>query len=374
MTAGGLAVDFAGTYTLQSSSGPITLVFQPATGRNVNGSLSLGNGLTFRLQGELDEDEVIGQVMGGNRNATFEAFLEDGELYFTMIPHDASGNPDFSQAQEYVFSRSGAASAAPAPAPPAAPGQPAAPPSAAPGGGFGSLNTGGNLTGNWYGTVDNQPGNLELSVQGGQLSGRLQSAGYTYTLRGTASGQSARGQMIDQAGRSLDFELVGQGSEIQLHLKVVNSQTGAAQRLTLNFSRNRPDTQAGAWNGGQPQASPQGQANAGNEERDPALVGSWSRTDSISSGSASMSTQYFLQINPDGSYVYSIGRSAGGGGGWGMESGPGESIPGRWKTSQRIVYIQERGVGQWIPYARYYVEGNRLMLTFDNGNREIWYR
>jgi hypothetical protein len=373
MTVAGLAVDFAGTYTLQSSSGPITLVFQPASGRNVNGSLSLSNGLNFRLQGELDEDEVVGLVLGGNRNATFEAFLEAGQLYFTMIPHDAAGNPDFNQSQEYVFARSGAAPATPAAMPPPAP-SPNTPPASAPGGGFGSLNPGDGLAGAWYGQVDGQPGHMELSVQGGQLSGRLQSAGYNYTLRGTASGQAARGQMLDQAGNSLDFELVSQGGELQLHLKVVNSQTGVPQRLTLNFSRNRPGTRAGAWDGGQPQASPQGQASAGNEERDPALVGSWSRTDSISSGSASMSTQYFLQINPDGSYVYSIGRSAGGGAGWGMDSGPGESIPGQWKTSQRVVYIQERGVGQWIPYARYYVEGNRLMFTFDNGNREIWYR
>ncbi|MBN2430235.1 MAG: hypothetical protein JXQ27_02110 [Acidobacteria bacterium] len=49
-------------------------------------------------------------------------------------------------------------------------------------------------------------------------------------------------------------------------------------------------------------------------------------------------------------------------------------MPGQWKTSQRADYLHAVPGGPGKPYARYYVEGNRMMFTFDNGNREIWYR
>jgi|GEM_PF-1035291 len=376
LTTAALAMNLDGTYTLTTASGTITVVLQSANQGTVTGNLNLGPGLDFRLQGRLDEDEVVGQVLGGNRPATFEAFLEDGQLYFSLIPHDAAGQPDFNQTQEYVFSRTAAAPAAPAgpPALPAAPAMPPAPSVTAPSGGFRSLNPAAGLDGTWYGVVDGQSGVLELAVQGGQLNGRLQAGAYLYSLQGMASGGTARGRMLDPAGNALEYEMVSRGSELQVHLQAADPQTGQPRRLTLSFSRNRPDTRAEAWSDGPAPAQPSGQANAGSEERDPSLVGSWSRTDSIGSGDASMSTRYYLQIQPDGTFVHSVGESAGGGAGWGMESGPGGSTQGRWRTSRQVVYIQEVPGGPWQPYARYYVEGNRMMFTFDNGNREIWYR
>ena len=29
---------------------------------------------------------------------------------------------------------------------------------------------------------------------------------------------------------------------------------------------------------------------------------------------------------------------------------------------------------QWVPYARYYVEGGSLLLTFENGSKQLWRR
>ena len=39
-----------------------------------------------------------------------------------------------------------------------------------------------------------------------------------------------------------------------------------------------------------------------------------------------------------------------------------------------MLYTMERGTERWVPYGRYYVEGSKLLLTFTNGSRQIWYR
>ena len=58
--------------------------------------------------------------------------------------------------------------------------------------------------------------------------------------------------------------------------------------------------------------------------------------------------------------------------GWSAESRGDDVIRGRWRTEGGIVYV-DTGLG-WELYARYYVEGSKLMLTFESGAREIWYR
>lgn len=86
-----------------------------------------------------------------------------------------------------------------------------------------------------------------------------------------------------------------------------------------------------------------------------------------------MSTKLSLLICGDGSFVRTTGQSAGGGAGWSASSGGSESTRGRWRTQGGVIYTSG-GAGGWAPYARYYVEGAKLMFTFQNGQREVWYR
>jgi hypothetical protein len=113
-------------------------------------------------------------------------------------------------------------------------------------------------------------------------------------------------------------------------------------------------------------------ANPG-EQRDPALVGSWSRENNITSGDAFMSTRISLLVCEDGSFVRRAGDTVGGGGGWHMEGGSSDGgTRGRWRTEGNVVLVDD-GTG-WVPYARYYVEGNQLLFTFSDGSREVWKR
>ncbi len=175
-------------------------------------------------------------------------------------------------------------------------------------------------------------------------------------------------------------------------LKMQVAISGTDQRLDIDLSKadGQMNYAAGAAQnmgpancsgGGAPQPNaaqpgpggPMGGAAGGQaEERDQSLAGSWSRTDTLSSGDSSLSTKLSLLICADGSYVSTTGDQVGGGAGWGGENRGSDAIRGRWRTQARILYVNS-GRG-WETYARYYVEGAKMMLTFESGQKEIWYR
>lgn len=112
-----------------------------------------------------------------------------------------------------------------------------------------------------------------------------------------------------------------------------------------------------------------------NYQRDPALVGLWHYSDSYTSGDFSMVSEKYMEVRRDGTYSYGNGRIAGGGNSGTFDSGGGgDVINGKWRTENGMIYIDEGGYGNWIPYAGYYVEGNKLLIKFSNGSREIWSR
>jgi hypothetical protein len=111
-----------------------------------------------------------------------------------------------------------------------------------------------------------------------------------------------------------------------------------------------------------------------NNQRDPMLVGSWRYSKSYVSGDFSMVTEKYMEVRPDGAYSYGNGKVAGGGNSGSFGSGGDDVITGKWRTENGIIYIDEGGYGNWVPYSGYYVEGNRLMLKFNDGSKEIWER
>ena len=150
----------------------------------------------------------------------------------------------------------------------------------------------------------------------------------------------------------------------------MNYAAGAAKNMGPPSCSNSVPAAAGAQ--GTSAAGPRGAAVTAPEERDPNLAGAWSRTDTLSSGDASMSTKLSLLICADGSYTSTTGDSVGGGAGWSADNRGSDSIRGRWRTQDGIIWVNS-GAG-WEAYARYYAEGAKLMLTFESGSKEIWYR
>src|SRR3546814_17034933 len=89
----------------------------------------------------------------------------------------------------------------------------------------------------------------------------------------------------------------------------------------------------------------------GDAEHDPRLVGTWTRNDTIRSGDAILVTQLVLIVNPDGTFVRRVGKTVGGGAGWGVSDGASEGTCRYWKTEGNL---HPAGTGRaWQPYAPY---------------------
>jgi hypothetical protein len=234
------------------------------------------------------------------------------------------------------------------------------------GGGGGSSAAATGFDGRFQGSIQGTAAVLTLQRQGNTVNGGIDASGYPYQLQGTVSGNSLTGQLMDpQTGGGFNIEATLRGDALEL---VLLTQQGS---MPLSFQRvaaGGGSTGAGGHVGGGTQAAPQGQ-------RDPALVGVWRQSESMSGGGTSMVVESFLRINPDGSFALGGGRAVGGGANWGGDTGSGGvDETGFWKTENRVVYVQSAGGGGWQPYARYYAEATKLMFTFGDESRQIWYR
>ena len=243
-------------------------------------------------------------------------------------------------------------------------------PDAAGGAGSGAQET---LAGRWQGAVAGTPATLTFNVQGQRLSGRLEASGYPYELQGTTSGTRAQGQVTDlQTGGTFAFDATATGDALDFVLVSRDPLSGMEQRQPLAFRRAGavPDAGGGAGSAGTGRTAgvPPG-------PRDPALVGLWRQTESMSGGGAAVVVDTFLRIDADGTWAMGGGRAVGGGPGWGGDTGrDGVQETGYWKSENRIIYVQSPGAGQWQPFARYYVEPGRLMFTFADNTRQVLHR
>jgi hypothetical protein len=108
-----LAVDnYTGTYVMQTQAGPLTLTLNQDAKGHVTGTLSSSSG-TLRLDGMEGEGEIIGSATDGKTKAHFEAELEGAELQILFAEIDATGQPNYAQAQEMIFTRMSKAASAP---------------------------------------------------------------------------------------------------------------------------------------------------------------------------------------------------------------------------------------------------------------------
>lgn len=209
------------------------------------------------------------------------------------------------------------------------------------------------VDGRYAGAFNGQPAAAELETQAGRINGTLVIGGYTYRIATRAAGTGAEGELTDEEGIAIPLALQASGNN--LRLQIFMHGDGAPVELALQRG------------GGSPAA---GETRV---ERDPVLVGAWVKSESYTSGDFSMVDQKTVQLLPDGHLVIGPARLIGGGDAGSFDSGSGGGGGGEWRTADRILYTREPGTG-WAPYGRYYVEGNRMMVTFGDGSREVWSR
>jgi len=100
------AQDFSGQYIIQTAEGSVTLNLQNNQG-NYSGNLS-GNGMSFQIQGTVQNGMLSGTVGDDGDGLLFQAELKGDDLTFVMAETDYYGNPDYITAQTLVFQRQSA--------------------------------------------------------------------------------------------------------------------------------------------------------------------------------------------------------------------------------------------------------------------------
>ena len=229
-----------------------------------------------------------------------------------------------------------------------------------------------DYAGHWSGELDGQPARADLVVDSDAIRGTLDISGYVYRLQARHHGSAAEGQMTDEDGRSVAMRMQSGNDRLTVLVQAVPGDPQAT--LQIDLARSGGTVAGPLARGSAAPTSAAPTAPAEPVELDPVLVGGWVQRDSYTSGDFSMSNEKRVALFPDGSYRFGPGRVIGGGDAGSFDSGSGGGGDGgRWRTRDRILYTMEGGAG-WQPYGRYYVEGNRLLITFGDGSRELWYR
>ena len=96
------AQEFSGTFaTRNDAGGTVALTLAQDASGQVTGTLS-SDGVSYALNGLLDEGSVLGTVTAENMGLYFAAELNAGQLYLTLFEADANNQPNYETGQTIV--------------------------------------------------------------------------------------------------------------------------------------------------------------------------------------------------------------------------------------------------------------------------------
>jgi hypothetical protein len=192
---------------------------------------------------------------------------------------------------------------------------------------------------------NNAIGNLVINGKGGKLTG-------------TVSGNTCTGSALDDE-TAQEFDFLAKINGNQLSFAMILPQYNN-QELVLIMTKQDKNSQ--------PKSS------KSSNSRDQNLIGTWRFTEILSSGSGeyrvSMSTDYFIQLNSDGSAASWSGSSGGGSSDVSFyDSESSNLVKSSWNTEGKALYLTDHKT-KMKEGVYYYVEGNKMMLT---GNKKRVY-
>ena len=98
---------YTGTFTQKTSSGVITLTLRQEISGQVTGTFSDPGGEQYAVAGDIEEGDLFGTCTGNSGKLFFEAFLEEGKLFFGIMGADHDNMPDYDDMKEFVLTRDG---------------------------------------------------------------------------------------------------------------------------------------------------------------------------------------------------------------------------------------------------------------------------
>ncbi len=230
--------------------------------------------------------------------------------------------------------------------------------------------TNADWNGNFQGSILGADAILIGNLDGNHWTGTISMSGYPIQFDGTVIDMKCTGTMTDaQTKNSTPFTAHYAGRQITINIHDINPISGQEENMEFIFLKT---TEQQVIN------SAISNSVAGIErmnvvQRDQSLVGLWRYTDTYVSGESSIATDYFMQVNSNGTILLTDGRTAGGDPTTSIDSGDSDTHQGFWKTENNTLWTKD-DKSQWQSYAHYILGGNSLMLTYNNGKKQVWER
>lgn len=239
---------------------------------------------------------------------------------------------------------------------------------------FCSVEAQNSFVGTFSGVYNGDKLTMILESKGGNnLTGKMKDSEQTYDITAVASGNSLKGTAVQSAlFLNLPFDATLSGNELSLAFDL--SAFGTNQKMLVNL------TKQGTSSTAKPITS---SSTIVKGKRDPAIVGQWSRSESYSSGSGdsyfSGTTQSSMVFNADGSLIDGGSRTVVGGSNYTGDTGTSKAKPLEgvsWYSENNNIYlvVSQNGKSQTVKLGRYYIENGKMLITGDNGKKELFYR
>ncbi len=218
---------------------------------------------------------------------------------------------------------------------------------------------------------------LTLAPQNGvgaKLAGKMIDSEQTYTITANASSNTMQGTAVQTTlGLNLPFEAILSGNQLSIAFDL--TAFGTNQKMLVNLTK-QGTSSAQAVSTAKPAPVAKG-------KRDPAIVGSWTKSESYSSGSGDNyiggTTQSSMTFNADGSLVDGGSRALVSGSYFGGDTGTSQAKPLEgvsWYSENNNIYlvVTEKGTTQTLKLGRYFIENGKMLITGDNGKKELFSR
>ena len=206
------------------------------------------------------------------------------------------------------------------------------------------------FTGVFHAGGDGRRSVLNLTDRGGKLTGMLDAA----NIAGQVSGTSATGEVRDAttAASMGTIELTLNGDALVMTLTPIDPRGGAPLPLpAVTYTRGMPPPV--------------------DVQLDAQLTGRWRHTWTPGSGGPAEAVDVLLVLNPDGSVEYGKSKPEAISG---IDTAGDDGFAGKWRTSDRTLHVMPGGHSRWVAFARYHLDGAKLVLTFNDGGRQVYYR
>ncbi|MEO9004924.1 MAG: hypothetical protein ABI288_09315 [Ginsengibacter sp.] len=219
-----------------------------------------------------------------------------------------------------------------------------------------------NFSGSFKGNQNGISSSAVFIVKNKQITGTVILDGKSGQVTGTVNGNTSTGTLYDSETQK-NYTYTGKLSGNELHFSMVFPELND-QEIELIMQRETAGTSA-----------KENTASANNNgTKNPALIGLWSYTEVLSSGSGdnygSFSTEYFMEFKADGTMLSWTGRSAGSSADMGLSSegqSAANAVKVEWYTEGKNLFLVDPGTKEKVSIL-FFAEENRMMLH--NGGKE----